>query len=79
VKISPHNVPTPFYVLNLNLTILAVIFKTLPKLINRPVGDHGFDLFIRDFDASRPRCKLAVIDELQNLYFLANIHKDMLL
>jgi hypothetical protein len=31
------------------------------------------------FDASRPRCKLAVREELQKLYFLANLHKDMML
>jgi hypothetical protein len=31
------------------------------------------------FDASRPRCKLAVREELQILYFLANTHKDMML
>jgi hypothetical protein len=41
------------------------------------MGD--FDLFVYVFDASRPRCKLAVREEQQNVYFLANKHKDMLL
>jgi hypothetical protein len=31
------------------------------------------------FLCSRPRCKLAVREELQNVYFLANIHEDMML
>jgi hypothetical protein len=36
------------------------------------------DLF-KFFYASRPRCKLAVREELQNLYFLSNKHNDMML
>jgi hypothetical protein len=42
------------------------------QLFPLTLGARGLDLFVCVFDASRPRCKLAVRDELQFFYFLAN-------